>query len=132
MVHFERLTQKPDVYQDGDRVVMTAEWFKNDSAPPDSITYWIEGAFLATAEERTAAGTAAGGAGLALEGIKRQDILAKLPTTATGKAAVRKTIEHMLVGKTRKARENEWRRLWNEWADAGHVVVKGDTIRRVV
>jgi hypothetical protein len=50
-VHFERHA-KADAYRDGDRVTVTVEWLKNDSAPGEPFEYWIEGAYLATKEER--------------------------------------------------------------------------------
>jgi RecA-family ATPase len=114
-----------DQARDGDAVTVAVEKLKNDSAPDKPFAYHIEGAYLA------AAGESAGKRSVPPEGIKRADIRALLPTTATAKAKARKLIEGLLVGTTPESRGEEWRRLWKSWADAGLVVVKGDTIRRV-
>lgn len=66
-----------------------------------------------------------------LTGVRRADILAKLPAEPVTIGAARKPIEHLLTGKTRKSRDEEWRRLRLHWAERGVVIVKDGAIRRV-
>jgi hypothetical protein len=108
----------------GKHVTVTTVRMKFDqSAEGAKRTYTLDGPLL-DAGEVAGKGNTSGGT------IKRRDILAALPTTATPIADARKLIEPMLVGKTAASRGEEWRRLRNDWADAGLVVVKGKTIRR--
>lgn len=66
-----------------------------------------------------------------LTGVRRADILAKLPAEPVTIGAARKPIEHLLTGKTRNSRDEEWRRLRLHWAERGVVIVKDGAIRRV-
>ena len=57
--------------------------------------------------------------------------MAALPTVATPIGEARKLIEHMLGSASPNARAEYWRRLRKDWAAAGLIMIKGNTIRRV-
>lgn len=126
ILHMVRHYQKDGQARNGDTVTMTWGRDKNGSPPDKPMKYIIDEAYLAPF------GAPAGAIVAARVNAKRPDILAKLPTTATAKAKAFKLIESMLNGKTPETRAEQWRRLWKAWEAAGLVVVKGDTIQRVV
>ena len=87
------------------------------------LAYTLDGPFLALGES-------AGALAADAMPIRRPDILAALPTTATPLGEARALIEHMLTGTTAKSRETEWKRLRDGWLVAKLIVVTGNTIRR--
>jgi hypothetical protein len=126
ILHMVRHYQKDGQARNGDRVTMTWGRDKNNAPPDQPSEYIIDEAYLAPVR------TAAGGLKASPATAKRADILAKLPTMATSKAAVFKLIESMLAGTTKKSRQGEFGRLRAEWQEQKRVVQNRNTIRRVV
>ena len=108
----------------GGHVTVTVERLKRATDPYLKFAYTLDGPFLTLGES--------GDAGAADDmPVRRPDILALLPTTATALGAAYKLIEHLLPGETGKARSMQWYHLRNGWEGRKLIVQKGTTIRRV-
>jgi AAA domain len=108
----------------GNRVTVTTEFLKFGDAnlsPFHKLRYTLDGPYLHADAPPDVP-----------EGVKRADILAKLPTAPIAISAARKMIERLLTGKTPKTREGQWARLRAHWQDCGVVAVdeKTGTISR--
>jgi hypothetical protein len=112
-----------------DRVVVTPDpaLFKNVAPREAPFVYRIEGPYLDSIAPAAPRKTAAPSI---IPDMHRPDMLALIPTTPTPIREARRAIEHLLTGEP-GAREKQWHRIRTTWQDAGLIVQRNGTIRRV-
>jgi hypothetical protein len=113
-----------------DTVRVAVEVVKNGAPRETPFTYRLDGAYLESLDKPKIKNVEV--EPLAL----RPDMIAMVPITGkpVKASAARKLIAKMLKGKTPSAREKEWERIRQSWADAGWIIQnsKARSIRRVV